>query len=366
VVIANYSVSSTRGVDLVGRPYYEKEQGRLLLSIYEDIVDSGCEGAFIATWQDNWNRIFWNTAYATELEGVTRWHDMQCVAQNCGILSFDTGDKESVCYVDGDITDWTKCEPVTTNDKYTLYVQYDEAYVYFCIKGDKVRAEEALYLPIDTLGDIGSSMCYTAKPDFERAADFLLCLNGADNSKLMVHERYDSMRQNFLENVSGDNPFETYPMTNSRLFVISRTVLNKQTLATPDMEPSRRKAYSYAAVYTTGELRMGNGNPKSEDYYSLSDFCYGDGCVEVRIPWNLLNFSNPSEMKIHKDYYQYFGVEHEMIDTMYVGVDDNEAEQPIAMYPVKLSGWEKKVTYHERLKQSYYVLKEGWNNRICN
>ena len=38
---------------------------------------------------------------------------------------------------------------------------------------------------------------------------------------------------------------------------------------------------------------------EAADYDSLADFCFGEDCVEIRIPWALLNFANPAEMLIH-------------------------------------------------------------------
>ena len=47
---------------------------------------------------------------------------------------------------------------------------------------------------------------------------------------------------------------------------------------------------------------------------------------------------------------------------MYVGVtDEDEAEHRITMNVFPLKGWGRHVTYHERLKQSYYDVKEYWN-----
>ena len=86
----------------------------------------------------------------------------------------------------------------------------------------------------------------------------------------------------------------------------------------------------------------------------------GDG-VEIRTPWQLLNFSNPSEMMIHDDYYEHYGVENLHIDEMWVGFhagERNEYRIPMASFP--LEGWGKTVTYHERLKESYYILRDYW------
>ena len=83
--------------------------------------------------------------------------------------------------------------------------------------------------------------------------------------------------------------------------------------------------------------------------------------MELKLPWQLLNFANPSEMMIHDDYYEHYGVEYIQIDEMYVGVADGDhGGERIAMESFSLEGWGKNVTYHERLKESYYMLKDYW------
>ncbi len=32
------------------------------------------------------------------------------------------------------------------------------------------------------------------------------------------------------------------------------------------------------------------------------------------------------------------------------------------MYPYELEKFDKNIKYHERLKKSYYILKDYWNN----
>ena len=64
---------------------------------------------------------------------------------------------------------------------------------------------------------------------------------------------------------------------------------------------------------------------------------------------------------IHDDYYENYGVELIPIDEMYVGFATNKnTDSRIAMESFALKGWGKTVTYHERLKESYYMLKDYW------
>ena len=119
-----------------------------------------------------------------------------------------------------------------------------------------------------------------------------------------------------------------------------------------------------AEVYETGLLTYGNANPEAEDFNSLADFIFSGDYIELKIPWQMLNFSNPSEMMIHDDYYECYGVENIQIDKMFVGISDKENTQyRIHMEPFQLKGWGRKVTYHERLKESYYMIKDYWSDK---
>jgi hypothetical protein len=49
------------------------------------------------------------------------------------------------------------------------------------------------------------------------------------------------------------------------------------------------------------------------------------------------------------------------IDEMFSGVCDEVNSARVDLGSVKLKTWGNKPTYHERLKQSYYILKELWS-----
>lgn len=74
----------------------------------------------------------------------------------------------------------------------------------------------------------------------------------------------------------------------------------------------------------------------------------------------ILNFADPSKMEIHDDYYDgNYMVRYQNIKKIYVGIGD-AAEDSISLTEFRLRGWRNRVTYHERLKSSYYIMKDFW------
>lgn len=358
VVIAGYGVSSARGSDTQEGPYTEVEQGIKLLEMYDDITKDGCQGAFIQAWQDCWERIYWNTSYGIDLSDNKNWHDVQNVSAGTGILTFVPG-TSAKCYVDGKLDEWESKTPLIANDKLSMSVMYDAQYYYIMLKGEGISAENKMYIPIDTLTGQGSKVFEDMR--FSHSADFVICLDGEKNSRILVHERYDSIRQNYQENIDGTDPYEECPDKAGNKFVPMRMLLKKVGLRTPEMVKDEQVSASYFKTYETGKLLHGSSNVNSVYYNSLADFCYGLGCVEIRIPWSLINFSNPSEMMIHKDYYQHYGRESQKAAKICIGAGfAAEKENAIEMKTSALKGWGTKVKYTQRLKQSYYILQEGW------
>ena len=119
--------------------------------------------------------------------------------------------------------------------------------------------------------------------------------------------------------------------------------------------------YHYKAMdyFETGALTYGNADPQDIFFNSLADFYVGEGCIEIRIPWQLFNFADPTEMYIHDDYYINYGVEYIKIDTIMVGI--GSGSDTIAMNKFELKPLGKKIEYHERLKESYNILQKYWN-----
>ena len=368
VVISEYGVPSSRGMaqrELNGwrsqGKLSETQQGEALISMYEDIMASGAVGSCLFTWQDEWFKRTWNTMAHTDLNHTPFWSDYQTNEQYFGLLSFDPGETESIVYVDGILDDWDTTSPIYTSNSLNLSLQYDEKFIYLLVeKEDYNPSEDILYLPFDTTPKSGSLAVADSTLQFDRPTDFLLVLKGKEESRLLVQERYDTyhaLNGHLIDEIS---PYFNPPSKDSPIFVPINLLLQTQLAAPldPNKDPLKQTLAITVDTYETGLLTHGNANPKFEDFNSLADFYINGDFIEIKLPWGLLNFSNPSMMTIHDDYYTHYGVENLSIDTLHVGIGN--ADEPISLVPVELKKWHHHITYHERLKSSYYILQDYW------
>lgn len=352
VVISEFGVPSSRGMAQKDQNtnrnqgmLNEQQQGEAIINCYKDIKSAGINNAIIFTWQDEWFKRTWNTMHATDLTKTPYWSDYQTNEQYFGLLSFDPGTNSSISYVDGNILEWQDKDIILNNENMTLSMKYDEKFIYFYINNYN---NQKLYLPIDTTYKSGSKKYNNLS--FERDADFLIIIDGKDNSRVLVQDRYNTTKAMFGYEVYQKNSFLYPPNKDSSNFEPITLLLQTAT----DLLSNTSKA----EIYETGKLTYGNANPDSEEFNSLADFIIKDNIIEIKIPWGLLNFSDPSNMQIHDDYYEKYGVSNIKINSMYVGI--GTGNQTIKMGQLKLKGWGKNITYHERLKKSYYMVQEMW------
>lgn len=354
VLAFRYGISSARGVisEASDGPLTEREQGEQLVRIARAVEDAGWTGGCITGWQDQWERRTWNTAYATDLGNGQWWHDVQTDGQSYGLMAFQTPG----CVIDGVPDEWTADDVIRTEPGLTLSAREDPEGLSLLLTGPNVGPGRRLYVPIDTTQESGSTRCQSPALRFSRAADFLLIVDGTEDTRLLVQARYDAARAGFESEITGEDAYIHWPDADDPAFVPIRMPLENHTLletVTPENIAQRR-----LPVWETGRLTAGCGDPDSPAYDSRADFCFGDGCVEIRLPWGLLNFSNPAEAQVHSDYYAHYGVTSHRIGGCWLGASAG-GDAPIAMERLALHGWNR-VTYTERLKQSYEVLQAAW------
>ena len=353
VVAADYGFSTSRAEVYEGEPALtEQEQGERLVQVWQDAVRCKWAGVFVSTWQDVWERRTWNTAHSVYSDREPVWQDMQTEGQCYGLMEFWLKEEGPACYVDGDPSEWTEEDVLLSNENGSLSIQYDEKYLYFYAEGFDSGAE-TLYIPLDINPNLGSTYCEDYDLSFERASDFIICINGTENSRVVVQERYEVLWAMSADVLERENPYDEIRDKDSPIF---RTI----HLLVQRADPVPAGEWLPAVTYETGLLRYGNANPEAEDFDSLADFMFTESGVEIRLPWQLLNFANPSEMMVHDDYYENYGIEYIQIDSLYAGFAIGTPDTRIPMAGFPLEGWGQSVTYHERLKRSYYILQDYW------
>jgi len=232
---------------------------------------------------------------------------------------------------------------------------------------------------LDVTPKSGSNYCENYGVKFDRNIDFLVVINGTDNSRVLVQERYDALRSTYSDIVYKFNTYqkERIPEINSPKFVPIELILEKVKFEdvflgenfVMEMQAQGKEEvlaeWRKPITFETGKLLYGNANPESDDFNSIADFISSGDYIEIRIPWQMLNFSDPSRMEIHDDYYEgNFGVEYVGIDSIFAGIG-NHSER-IHLEEVALDGWNNKPTSHERLKESYYVMQRLWKEAEKN
>ncbi|MBB4825109.1 hypothetical protein HNO89_002338 [Sporosarcina luteola] len=371
ILIAEFGMPASRGmthenVNGWNQGFHsEKEQGHILSRLYEDIVEEGLMGGLVFTWQDEWFKRTWNTMDLDNPDRRPFWSNVQTNEQNFGLLSFNTMSIQP----DGETEDWKGIEPVYDSDDAAIermYVYHDEAYLYLradLSEGRWLEDTEAHFL-LDTAPGQGSrSSDKLSHVKLEQpTADFHIRLTSEEDSEAFVQAAYDPFYYMYGVELNMLKLGGQFPKQGDGNFHPIRFALNKEIIR-PDTGEVMPFTY-----YETGKLQFGNGNPKSADYDSLADFAVSqDGRVlEVRLPWLLLNFKDPSRLEIMGDLYGGDGLASsqtiEDIGIYLAAIKEDEKLLQIAPnatngYRYTWKAWDE-PPHSERLKQSYTILQE--------
>lgn len=362
VLVAEFGVPSSRGkahenIHMGFNQGFidEKTQGQMDEFMLKNIFEEGYAGGLVFTWQDEWFKRTWNTMDLDIADRRPYFSNTQTNEQRFGVLAFDPGEKKRVSYVDGSTAEWKKEKPILQGDKSSLYIKYDAEYVYLYAKVKEFdEKKDKLIIPIDLIENQGNTSFKDMAIDFDRPSDFLIIIDGREESKILVDAYYDSFYYIYrsLNMLEANKAYET---KNSGIFNPMYLALNRSLFLPED------KRELPLSKYETGKLTYGIGNPKDKNYNSLADFYINGEDIEIRIPWQLLNVMDPSTNIIMDDLYK-GGVKPVKKDMMHIGtvvVKNNEVEEKSNMVEFRFKGWEK-VEYHERLKPSYYILKKAF------
>ncbi|MDX6381580.1 MAG: hypothetical protein QOI57_2604, partial [Rubrobacteraceae bacterium] len=144
----------------------------------------------------------------------------------------------------------------------------------------------------------------------------------------------------------------------------------KLMLNRPQYLPQSKRMIPYQE-FDVGVLKSGVTDPESTEFNNLADWYSKGNVLEIRIPWMLLGFTDPSAHKVWDNLYsagEISPVETKELRVYPALIDTSEVsdaqEKNVSLEPIhyKWNGWET-PSFHERQKKSYPIMREAFANK---
>ncbi|ELZ08316.1 hypothetical protein C479_13293 [Halovivax asiaticus JCM 14624] len=388
----------------------EREQGEINAALYEQILEAGSLGGAVFAWQDEWFKRTWNTMDYMNPDRRPFWSDTQTCEQSFGLLSFDPRGPADVT-LSGNPAEWqgattlyadSSTEPLVPLDDghdgertlIGLDATVDPRYLHLRLSYDDLGSavdwdRTNTLVALDTKPDQGNtSIPFGTALGTDRGVDFLVHLAGPDDSRVLVDSYYDTFYYQYGEDLEMIPEVEYAGKRDSGEFHDIELALSRELYI-----PSLDETIEFDS-YETGRLRFGIGDPEHEQYDSLADVCVtpDENMIEIRLPWLLLNFADPSQREVIGDLwaedFSFDPFVGELVDGISISavtfepdggggatdletpanvtdslselVDDDLVFDSAARF--EWDTWERPAS-DERLKQSYYVMQEAYDNQ---
>ncbi|HDQ99843.1 MAG TPA: hypothetical protein ENN51_06125 [candidate division WOR-3 bacterium] len=367
LLVAEFGVPSSRGsshhswLGMNHGGHDEAEQAQMNLAMLEAIHTEGCAGGILFAWLDEWFKRNWLVdEFSVPADRVRLWHNVQNPEQCFGMVKFG---REMVT-VDGDTSDWTGRPLAQARDPGSgitaLRAAADEEYCY--LRLDLAREPDwsryVIGIAIDTYDPkAGNTRLGRFGLDCANGTEFLVLLRDTSDAEVLVDSGYSLYHDPHSGALSARR---TVPRRDGA-FVAQRLISNHRRVT-----PSGETIPAYATEY--GRLRFG----RSDDN-SLADWYARGRVIEIRLPWALLNVSDPSSFQVLQNDTLVGGMQSVTTPGLAFSAfiaDESTPGKVVAALPSakggvlrftrrwRWRGWEQ-PKYRERLKAGYHLFAAG-------
>lgn len=388
VVIAEYGVPSSRAVAHL-HPlgwghggHDEAAMAAIDARLTREIRQAGAAGAIFFAWMDEWFKKNWMVIeYEIPLDNTRLWHNVMDAEQNYGIKGMYAGDSQSTPQLGGDIDRWQRLpsvqaarDPSSTGPR-RIRMRGDESFYYLGIELPKGR------FPWDTLGiqiaidtylpGVGQHRLPKSDVKSELGFEFLIDLESPDRASILVTPEYNRHDAR-IDPATGDD-FGRF----SRRPVITRNRndgrFDSLIVITNHARFGRDGKFFPARRYDRGRLAHG-----TQSVSTIADWYFDErsGLLQLRIPWDLLNVTDPSSRTLLFDPRTKGKFGTVVAGDFHVGVlvyrKGKKARVSGALPELKAGAWPAAAfagwawsgwtepTYHSRLKPVFDSLKALW------
>ena len=268
----------------------EVAQGEINARMMKNIFDTGCAGGVVFSWQDEWWKRTWIVAHRTyPKQRLAKWFDVTSPEENYGLLAFDVATPQ-----------YLKWDHVSGNGRIqTIKTDSDAAYFHVDITLSTPLADgETIEIGYDTYRDDLGETILPSGMATSRRHEFALVVTAPDAAQLYVIPSYDLF--GILHGL-------TKPVQVSKSTATDVGTWNIWQWVTSEDARSDDGQYFYPRNdYNMGKLRARRW---SETATTLDAVVIGE-TIHIRMPWMLLQFSDPSQrLVIHDDLNTDFRVE---------------------------------------------------------
>ena len=371
LLIAEYGVPSSRGLahlqpeGMHHGGHDEGAQATIDVRLTKEIREAGLAGGILFAWIDEWFKHNW---VVIDLEVPTErnrlWFSAMDAEQNYGLLGQYAGPERTTPELGGDPARWRALRAIEGNDSLRLRVGSDEAYLYLALQtdGGSLRPDSARYLiGLDTYRRDRGEFRLPGVLGLGVGVEFYLALTDSTDGRLFVTRSYNP----YIVPRPGMGPTGLDPFYNFLCTVESRTdagQFDSLFVTTNRFRVTRNGTMIPARGVDRGRLRYGR-----ETESSLADW-YVDrqaGLVEVRLPWAVLNVTDPSSRTVLTAIREGGVVLTGPTDGFRFVVAGlrHGSDQIVAYLPADATytwpTWEEPM-WHEHLKPAYYAMRDLW------
>jgi hypothetical protein len=312
-VIAEYGVPSSRGVAHIHPQGWSHgghdEQGMAAINarLTREIREAGAAGSILFAWMDEWFKKNWAVMeYEIPPDNTRLWHNVMDAEQNYGILGRYAGNSASTPRLGGDSARWQALPLVQggTAGKGDILQAIrggaDESFWYIAVEllpGKFSWDSTAVQLAIDTYQpDIGQHRLPRSEAQSQIGFEFLIELLNPQTASIKVIPDYN--RHNARVDAATGDDFGRF----SRRPVTTRNRndgrFDSLFITTNRARFGRDGAFYPSQGYDRGRLRYG-----TQSTSSLADWYFDEdaGLLELRIPWDLINVTDPSTRTLLHD-----------------------------------------------------------------
>ncbi|WP_163536203.1 hypothetical protein [Gracilibacillus sp. YIM 98692] len=369
IMITEFGVPSSRGNAHIGPldrnqgGHTESEQGKHNADMLQHIYQENYAGAVVFTWQDEWFKRTWNTMALEDPSRRPFWYNNLSPEMSYGLLGMYPH-KHNDLTIDGSLEDWNKLEeeeiqklsPSLADFKVTN----DEGFIYVAgrIPKDFDPGENTFYLGIHTLSGGIKNPDFLQDKTLDEGLEMVVRLGKENESEVLIAPSYDFHQRMYVNAPKSDKTESMHPW---KLAVSRKLEFPDSTVELPFEE------------VPAGQMERASSSTDSQ-----ADWAVQGEIIEMRIPWSLLGFADPSSKQVVS-----YGTKERgdtempreeiegirfipwIVDHRSQTVEglENESE-PISVTDFPLYTWDnwQEVEYDEQLKQSYYMMQDAFKS----